>query len=89
MTINGLRDLKKLIQLCQSQGIKAIEIDNIKLELGDKPKKAKVYKQIDDTVPYGTGSLEELLKVPQMDRIETDEMTEEQLLFMSSDAQSQ
>ncbi len=88
MVVHDLKDLKKLIQLCQSQGVKAIEIDSIKLEFNSPAPKTKRYKQIDEP-SYGTGSIEELLRVPQMEKIETDELSEEQLLFMSSDAQAQ
>lgn len=37
MTVNSLADLKKLIQLCQKQGVSRIEVDGVKLELGDVP----------------------------------------------------
>lgn len=87
MTIKDFKDLKKLIQLCQSQGVNAIEIDGIKLNLNTPAPKTKRYKQV-NTEPYGTGSIEEQLQVPQMDYIESDSPTEEQLLFMSSDAQA-
>lgn len=87
MTINSLKDLKKLIQLCQSQGVKAIEIDNIKLDLNAPAPKQRRYKQV-EVEPYGTGSIEEQIKIPQMDYIESDTPTDEELLFMSSDAQS-
>lgn len=88
MTITSLKDLKKLIQLCHAQGVRTIEIDNIKLELNALPVKARKYKQIQEP-EYGTGSLEEQLVIQPMDIIETDEPTEEELLFMSSDVQSQ
>ena len=87
MKVNSLRELKKLIQLCQSQGVRTIEIDGIKLELTELPKKTVKYKQIQEPA-YGTGSIEEEMQIPQME-IETDMPTEEQMLFYSSDAASQ
>lgn len=34
MTIQNLKELSKLIDLCRKKGIDSIEIDNIKLKLG-------------------------------------------------------
>lgn len=85
MQVSNLRDLKKLIQLCQSQGVKIIEIDGIKLELNSpvsKPKRYKQVKELDLNMP-----LEAQLRVPQMDQIETDELTPEQMMFYSADTQ--
>lgn len=84
MTISSLKDLKKLIQLCQSQGIRAIKVDNIELELGSLPVKTKKYKQLD----IEGLSPEAMVQVPQMERsIATDELTDEELLFYSADPQ--
>lgn len=37
MKIDTLKDLKALVQLCRKQGIDSIEVDGVKLELGDAP----------------------------------------------------
>lgn len=79
MQVSNLKDLKKLIQLCQSQGVRIIEIDGIKLELNPPAYKPKKYKPMDLELP-----LEAQLKIPQMDQTETDELSPEALLFYSS-----
>lgn len=45
MTINSLKELKALIKLCRASGIDAIEVDNIKFQLRDKPQKLNSEKQ--------------------------------------------
>jgi len=86
MNIANLRELKKLIQLCQSQGVKNIEIDGIKLELSSLPSKPRKYKQLEDLDHM---PLEGMIKIPQMqqEQIDSDEPSAEDMLFYSSDAQ--
>lgn len=82
MKVESLRELKALIKMCQSQGVKAIEIDNIKLELNPPAPKQKRYKQVPE---FADLPLEAQLKVPQMEPIPTDELTEEQLMYYSAE----
>lgn len=37
MKVETLKDLKALIQLCRKQGLTRIEVDGVRLELGDAP----------------------------------------------------
>lgn len=39
MKIDTLADLRQLIKVCRKEGINSIEVDGIKLELGDVPLK--------------------------------------------------
>lgn len=83
MKINDIKDLKKLIQLCQSQGVRAIEVDNIKLELNELPRKQPRYKYIPDSaMTPSLSNVDENIQIPQSS-IPTDELTEEQLLNWS------
>lgn len=83
MKINDIKDLKKLIQLCQSQGVRAIEVDNIKLELNELPQKQPRYKYIPDSATTPSlSNVDENIQIPQSS-IPTDELTEEQLLNWS------
>ncbi len=55
MTINNLKELKALVKLCRASGIDAIEVDNIKFQLRDEPKKLKTEESKDapkETEPY-------------------------------------
>lgn len=90
MKIDSFKDLAKLVALCQKQGITSIKVDGIELSLGLKPTtykpkayKAEVFPEEDIKVPQFNGITS---PVPQVvnDTIETDELTEEQLLNWSS-----
>ena len=82
MKIDSLKDLKKLMALCREQGIDAIEVDGIKMNLGQKPyiapKTRKASVDTTETKSYTPGGITEEVKIP------TDMMlTEEQLLMWS------
>lgn len=83
MNVSNLKDLKKLIHLCQSQGVRAIEVDGIKLELNELVKAPKRYKHIPEPSNSLSPNLDENISIPQMD-IPTDELTEEEMLFYSA-----
>lgn len=38
MTIDNLKDLKKIVDLCRKQGVQSIKVDGIELVLGPTPK---------------------------------------------------
>jgi hypothetical protein len=88
MKIDTLKDLEKVISLCRKLGVESIKIDNVEFHLGQLPAKAKKVKSlIVDTFSEAD------IKVPQYtpvtnateaDRIVTDELTEEQLMFYSA-----
>ncbi len=44
MKIDTLADLRALIKVCRKEGINSIEVDGVKLELGNVPLKAKDLK---------------------------------------------
>lgn len=85
MKVDKLSDLKKILLLCRQQGVTSIEVDNIKLQLGQvyAPKEAfpdlELPPEATIQVPKYTGDL----KV-DVHKIATDELTDDQLLFYSS-----
>lgn len=91
MTIDSLKQLKALIQLCQKEGVTDIEVDGIKLSLGAKPVKRANSPAIERDIPEAS------IKVPAYngaqieDKEETEpaSLTEEQLLFYSVDETAQ
>jgi hypothetical protein len=98
MKINNIKDLQKIIALCRKSGVEAIEIDNVKLNLGPEPRKIRRVLEVANDIPEAN------LKIPQYnphtggeaaeffddteletsDVIKTNELTEEQLLFYSA-----
>lgn len=84
MTIESLKDLDKLIQLCRKRGIQSIKVDNVEMHLGDTPtltsrlvgNTSKMLIHEDTFIPGG---------VDENTKIETpDELTQDQLLMWSS-----
>lgn len=78
MTIENLKQLQQLINLCHKNNIMNIEVDGIKIELGTKPIKQQ----------------RSLPKVPMTakeyaEEIVTQELTPEQLLYYSSNQEAQ
>lgn len=58
MKIDNLTDLKTLIKMCHKEGIKSIEVDGVKLLLGDVPVSPRRLKseqpEIKDEIPAYT-----------------------------------
>lgn len=79
MKIENLKHLKQLIQFCLKNGVEAIEVDNIKmnLNLNHKPT-PKSKARIQDKV-LAPGGITDDTKIHM-----PDELTPEQLLFYSS-----
>lgn len=84
--VKDLKGLKKFLQLCRQQGVESIRIEGLEVHLGALPTKAyrsrKPSKSFMDTmtppdifVPGGV--------MPE-EKIETDELSDEELLFYSS-----
>lgn len=44
MKIDNLADLKALIKMCRKEGIQSIEVDGVKLSLGDAPSASRRLK---------------------------------------------
>lgn len=90
MKIETFKDLEKLIKLCKKTNIYNIKIDNIEINISQ----IKLNKKNLDTEVFP----EEIVKIPIFkpvassindnpstpDKIETDELTNEQLLYYSS-----
>lgn len=92
MTISNLKDLKRLLQLCREQGVSAIKIDNIEMQLTSAaPVKAQRKQALSD---FSSDFPEANMTVPQMQEaavaeaaaIITDELSLDQLLFYSAGA---
>lgn len=89
MTISSLKELQKLIALCRKTGVASIKVDGIEFNLGALPSVKTQSKPIDFSSDFPESSI----KVPQFqgyvapivdEKIQTDELSEEQLLFYSS-----
>lgn len=54
MKIDSIRDLKKLIDLCQKQGVDSIKVDGIELKLGEKPMPVRTQRTSQPKqIPFG------------------------------------
>jgi len=76
-------ELKRLLKLCRQQGVQSIRYEGVEIHLGDLPQKqpkyvAKAKSKSIDTGVFDPGPIVPHIHTP-------DEMTEEQLLFGSSD----
>lgn len=84
-----IKKLKQIIQLCRKTGVTSIKLDGLELQLGAMPMQRKIQ---DFSIDFPEANI----KVPQYqeltevntkemaDKIATDELTEEQLLFYSA-----
>lgn len=90
MKVNNLKDLTKLLKLCQTHGVTSIEIDGMKLTVLPKAKAVYQRSTIDANTP-----IEAHIPVPgynglpiteevQNEPIKMEELTEAQLMFYSS-----
>lgn len=90
MKIDTLKDLEKLVKLCRRLGIDAMEIGDIKFGLGQLPvipKKSNIqsmFQEADLRIP----KYNPVVTDSTPDIIKTDELTDEQLLFYSSNEQA-
>ena len=75
MTIKDQKDLAKLIALCRKTGVQSIRVDNIEFHLGERPQilSSSPRAALPKASPTSSGP----------DIIESDEMTEDQLLMWS------
>lgn len=91
MTINSLKELNSLIKLCRKTGVQSIKVDGIEFHLSSIVDTPSPRKSIAFDIP------EAELKVPQFsgigdksiqDRIDTSELTDEQMLYYSARPES-
>jgi len=88
MNISNFKDLEKLIKLCRKTGVEIIEVDGIKMQLSHLPVMDKSTHKSRNPVIVDESAFDPgHITVPQMpiDSIDTDELTDEQKLFGSSD----
>lgn len=78
--VDSLKDLKKLIVLCRAQGVDSIKLNGVELTLGALPAKAlkEVTRKTLPTAVFAPGG------ITADTRIDTEELTPDQLLFYSS-----
>lgn len=88
MKIDSFKELQKLIKLCRTTGIEAIEIEGLKMNLGPTPtiiKQTKRSKSVaeDQIIPptLAPGGITEEVTIP------TNGLTDEQLLYWSAQGQ--
>lgn len=89
MKIDSLKQLDRLLALCQKRGVTAITIDGMSLQVSPTAKKAKIVRYIDTTafpeetvqVPQYNGGVNENTKIETIDE---ETLTDEQLLYYSS-----
>lgn len=90
MKVNNLKDLTKLLKLCQTHGVTSIEVDGMKLTVLPKAKAARHTTTIDANTPIeahipvpGYNGLP-LTEEVQNEAVKSQELTDEQLMFFSS-----
>lgn len=86
MQIESLKDLEKLVKLCRKLGIDKIEVDGVKFELGTNPttyrRQANKNNSLIAEETFIPGGVDATTSIP--DAIDTDSLTDEQLLYYSS-----
>jgi hypothetical protein len=93
MTINSLKELKNLLQLCRRQGVQVMKVDGMEFALGELPKKYPKARpqpkpEIDlNAFPEADLRIPAFNPPPTMpDQVDTpDELTDEQMLFYSAE----
>jgi hypothetical protein len=88
--VDNLKDLEKLLKLCRKQGVQSIRFDGVEVHLGDLPQpqrslKAAFPEQTVNPKAYQDAFDPGKIIVPTDLKVPTDEMTEEQMMFGSSD----
>lgn len=90
MKIADLKQLDRLLALCQKRGVTSITVDGVNLTLAPKVDKrvptvrsvdTTVFPEASLTVPQYNGGTTEDTTLP--DKVDSDELTEEQLLMYS------
>ena len=88
MNISDLKDLEKLMKLCRKQGIESITIDGIVLKFDTYFESRRVISKSKPEKEYVIDPTENVKiesNIPSTpDKIETDGLTEEQMLYYSA-----
>jgi hypothetical protein len=87
VTIDNLKELRAVIALCRKQGVTAIEIDGIKMSISPAtPKTKSIYDDL-ELPPEANMEIKytgEQTTKEIAEKIATESLSEEQLLFYSS-----
>lgn len=89
--LKTLKDLEKAIKLCRKLGIHAIEIGDVKFELGAMPQTMPAARRVSQTLPgvEAPGGITEEVLIPTTPAQNAAQLTEEQLLFYSVGGEQQ
>lgn len=87
MKIDSFKDLKELFKLCRQEGVVALEVDGIKFNL-DPAFKKPIKRQLNQVVIPEPAQVYVPGGITEDTQIITDGLTAEELLFYSSDSQS-
>jgi len=82
--LDTLKDLKRVIKLCRSEGVDSIRIDNVEIHLAQLPvKRPTTTQQLGDATTFSTiytsNNITDETIIPTFD-----DLTEEQKLFYSA-----
>lgn len=85
------KELKALLKICQDQGVRSLDLNGIKIEFKEHwitPTKSNKSK---DLSIFSAPSIDEQVDIPtpqiKEDTVESDELTQEELLFYSSNTE--
>jgi hypothetical protein len=86
MKLDTAADFDTLLKVLRKHGVEIIKIDNIEIVLGKEPQKQPSERKSRSASKSSFGEIDENIKIPITPlTIPTDELTEEQVLFGSSD----
>ena len=92
MTISSLKELERLIKLCRKNGVRAITVDGITMSITEPSKRSnkpvtefEAFPEENIPVPRYTPTEE----ATDTDKIETDTLTDEQLLMWSAQSSNE
>lgn len=90
MKIETLKELQKVIALCRRQGVAHIKLGELEMTLGPMPNKPRTIQDFSTDFPEANIQVPTYSPIPESttqsmaDKIATDELTQEQLLFYSA-----
>ena len=91
MQIKDIKDLEKVMKLCRKNGVTSFKIDGIEFLMAAQATKTKA-PAASSFNPFDMGPVPPAVRLPDMpeevvnaDRIQSDALTDEQLLFMSAE----
>lgn len=92
MKLDTPKDLEKIIQVCRKTGVTHLKLEGLEIELGSLPtKQPKTRSYQLDTFPEADIRVPQFTPMPAVqvaEKIATDALTDEQLLFYSARAET-